>query len=185
MSMNSGLLSPQNKWKIAAFLSIGLAALLLVLEISPRLKETYQNFTAWQVASHQIAAAANSEALLASTRQAKQAITAKLEEIYASTEDQDQISSVLKSVQKYADESGASVVDVFPKETVPQEDFELLALEINISGSFHQIGTFISVLEQSSPLIQIEEFNLQQSETFSPTLTGSVLLHVRFLGGEA
>jgi Tfp pilus assembly protein PilO len=97
------------------------------------------------------------------------------------------MSVVLEVLQTQARRTGIVLRQVQPDAKQTFETYEVLPLDVSLSGRYHAIGRFVDLIEQSKYLMQVEQINMQTEDMVTDTLQTQLrlsLVTLREQGGE-
>ena len=77
---------------------------------------------------------------------------------------------LLREVTKRAQEEGIQLQSILPQDRRDLRDASELSVHLQLSTSYHQLGKFVSALEQSTPLIWIEECTITKGAQELPQI---------------
>jgi type IV pilus assembly protein PilO len=89
----------------------------------------------------------------------------KLRRILLELPDQKEIDAFLRSISVLAVDTGLEVVKFSPSAEVPREFFFELPVQIQLSGTFHQLITFFDELSRLSGIVNIKEIAIKTIRT--------------------
>jgi Tfp pilus assembly protein PilO len=174
------------------WITISLVGGLLVLGVLwtvviPRARSAYQSYHTWQEKQNRIQAARSWKTQLAQLRREQKQLRQRLDSLFVSFPRGDQMSVVLEVLQTQARRTGIVLRQLQPDAKQTFETYEVLPLDVSLSGRYHAIGRFVDLIEQSKYLMQVEQINMQTEDMVTDTLQTQLrlsLVTLREQGGE-
>ncbi len=74
------------------------------------------------------------------------------------------ISWLIDESNRLATDCGLTIISASPGPDIPNLDFRRITLRIEARGTYHQLGDFISSIENSERLIKISDFSAERGE---------------------
>ncbi len=77
--------------------------------------------------------------------------------------------ALVREISKLAEEAGVQLTSIIPQSPKPLRGFTHLSVQLQVVTSYHELGKFISVLENAKPFINIDELGLGQRDPSGST----------------
>lgn len=174
----------QHRWRAITGVLVLLACYVLLTDALPRMFAVTELYATWQAHQTKIAAVATWERQEKTLDVRRQHLQQRLDRLYVSLPQGDQMSAVLQVFQSQADASGVRLQRIQPDERMVFENHDELPLHIELTGRFHALETFIHATETSAFLIKVKKVALQRASPTSPALEATLLGHVILLKGQ-
>ncbi|MEW5758119.1 MAG: type 4a pilus biogenesis protein PilO [Candidatus Omnitrophota bacterium] len=83
---------------------------------------------------------------------------------YAKVLKKEDVASMITKINNFASSTGIEIISIQPqREEFKDGVYKILPINLNINGTYHNIGRFISLLEAKEQFFRIKDFNLTSS----------------------
>src|SRR3569623_1392796 len=92
----------------------------------------------------------------------------ELEELRHLVPTQNEVPALLESVSTAAREAGLDLSDVQPDGVINGDQFDTYKYKLGVTGSYHQVGTFLSIVGSLSRIVAPINLSLLTTTNHSP-----------------
>ena len=93
-------------------------------------------------------------------------ISAGLEKYQGSLFVSDAPSVLVNTINRFATDSGVRIRNLRPQKAVTKEFYGLMPLGLELEGSYHQIGQFLSLVENYTAMIRLLEIDIKRPQLY-------------------
>ena len=165
---------------MAGFVAV-LSLYVLVGELVPRVSSAYTLYRTWQQNEARIASVINWEVEQVQLGARKRLLQQRFAALYVSLPRSDHMSIILQVLQESADTAAVHVSEVRPAERMSFANYDEVPFEVILGGTFHEVGTFVSRIEQSPYVIKVKQLGLRRTSPSSAELVAELVLSVIIL----
>ena len=170
-----------HRWMALAGFAAVLSLYVLFGEVVPRITSAYGLYRTWKQHEVRIASVTNGEVEQAQLSARKRLLQQRFAALYVSLPRSDHMSIILQVLQESADSAAVHVKEVRPTERTSFANYEEAPFEVILGGTFHEVGTFISRIEQSPYVIKVKQFEFRRRSPASVELVAELVLSVIIL----
>lgn len=170
-----------HRWMALAICVVALSFYVLLGELTPRLGAAYTLYQTWQLQEARIASVANWEVDQLRLAAKKRLLQKRFATLYVSLPKSDHMSIILQVLQESIDAQQIDLKEIRPTERTSFANYDELPFQVELRGTFHQIGAFVGRIEQSPYVIKVKQFELKRAAATSETLTAQLMLSVIIL----
>lgn len=165
-------------WVGAAILAGLAAAATLVFGVYPRIAGLLGRYQAWQQERDRVREARTWKQDLRRLRAEESRLRTKLDSLLVSVSRTDQISSVLKMLNRKAGRAGVTIQEVRPLDRRVRASHIDLPIRVRCEGHFHEVASFTDRLERSEYLIIVDRLRMEAQTLLGAQLNAEMSLRV-------
>lgn len=170
-----------HRWKLVVLLSLFLMSFLFAEHLIPTVKEITRLRRLIHQENH-----ADGEGRLGGFDHSRiieqtQVLKARLDSLVFNNDREMHTSRIIHLLSSIAKADGVDILSIRPGEVRSGEDFVVLPVAFTLRSGYHPIGTFVSHLESSNLIVEVETMNLKAEDMASSGLTADIQMMIYYL----
>lgn len=166
------------RWKLIAGGMVVLVMMLFLFIVWPLITGGIQNLKQADSLQSRIDRGANWEITTKKIEDERQEIESFFSRVASDTPGSRNMSNTLEKFFEIAGESAVSIQQISPSESIYQETYREIPIEIRFSGSYHNIAHMINKLEHLGYWLKPEYVRIRSGQDNFTVLDGEILVSV-------